>query len=489
MAGHHLHALAQLLLFVLSIVYLCTPSYVLATQQELLVGFTAKPEPSVSSYQPLLNDSTGNFSMGFLRLHRTQLALVVIHVRSLEPLWQADPTSTFHWSDQTQIDFNGSLLISDPQTGFWSTGTQGDKVVLLNDSNLQIQKLGASPEVIWQSFDYPTNTLVTNQNFTSKMSLVSSNGLYSMRLGDNFMALYAKFATKADHICWKHKALEARANIVEGKGPIYARINSDGFLGMYQTNDAAVDMQTFKSFHRSLDAFLMVRLEQDGNLRGYYFDGTNWVLDYQAIANSCELPSPCGSYSLCGPSSACSCLDNRTENSGGCSVNHESSGDFCGILEPENSFTVLRRKAVELPFKELMSYTVESSLDQCETLCANNCSCWGVVYSNTSQFCYLVDYPIQTLLRIGDESKSGYFKVKQEAKKKSEVRFTIGIGALCVSILLMIGAGVGGGYRVWRRRKELNRTRSEDDGVLPGPYKELGSASFKSIEMCSGSKE
>ncbi|KAK7861094.1 pan domain-containing protein [Quercus suber] len=91
------------------------------TPESILQGFKATPNPSVSSFQPLLNDPTGNFSLGFLRVGQTQLALAVLHVASSQPLWLANPTQLATWSDRTQFLFNGSLVISDPNTRAIST--------------------------------------------------------------------------------------------------------------------------------------------------------------------------------------------------------------------------------------------------------------------------------------------------------------------------------------------------------------------------------
>ncbi|KAL5743144.1 hypothetical protein ACOSP7_029876 [Xanthoceras sorbifolium] len=479
------------LLFVISVVLYSTcacPRTEAAAQDQLSKGFKVTPDPSVKSFQALLSDSTGTFSLGFLRVNSKQLALAVIHVPSSEPLWLANPTQLAPWSDRTQLFFNGSLVISGTHAKvFWATGTQGDKVVLHDTSNLQVQKLDDSvSSVVWQSFDFPANTLVENQNFTSNMTLVSSNGLYSMRLGNDFIGLYAAFNEKSQQIYWRHKAMEAKADIIEGKGPIYARVESNGFMGMYQVgNPVAVDLQAFTSYQKNISGLLLVRLEPDGNLKGYYWDGSNWVLNYQAISNTCELPSPCGSYGLCTSGSGCSCLDNKTDVSSGKCFSSSSGGDFCrDDVEKENDFWVLRRNGVDLPFKELIRYKITSSLDQCEGFCENNCSCWGALYNNGSGFCYLVDYPIQTLLGVGDNSKVGYFKVRKGAgKKKMDVGFGFGIAALCAVIAVSIGAILFGSYKMWVRRRRVKQILEEEDGVSPGPYKNLGSASFRSIEM------
>lgn len=325
-----------------------------------------------------------------------------------------------------------------------------------------------------------------NQNFTANMSLISSNGLYSMRLGYNFYALYAKFQdNSADHMYWKHTALEARAAIVQGQGPIHALVNSDGYLGLYQNSTAKpVDVQPFNSYQRPIDLFLLVRLEPDGNLKAYYWDGSNWVEDFEAISDTCQLPSPCGSYGLCTPQ-GCSCLDNRTEFRSSSDCVPVETGDFCGEQLVKDNYEALRRNGVEVPFKELMQYETTSSLRDCEGLCENNCSCWGAVYNNASGFCFMLDYPIQTLVSVGDESKVGYFKVREGAgKKKNKAVAIVGLVVGGGAILVLIGIGGFWTYRIWRKK---TREEDNDDEVSPGPYKNLGSESSKSIEveMCN----
>ncbi|KAM6592949.1 hypothetical protein CsatA_000652 [Cannabis sativa] len=470
----------------------CSAAAVTTTQLELLKGFKATPDPSsTTSFQALLQDSSNNFALGFLRINETLLTVAVIHLPSSEPLWAANPTRFAPWSDSTQLSFNGSLVLLDSHRSrvFWSLGMEGDRVVLLNSSNLQIvQGESATQSVMWQSFDFPTNTLVENQNLTAKMGLVSSNGLYSMRLGEDFWGLYAAFRHGSEQIYYKHKAMEAKAEIVQGKGPIYTRVNSDGYLGMYQLGTGPpVDVLPFTSFQRHVNGLLRVRLEPDGNLKGYYWDGSNWVLNYQAITEPCELPSPCGSYGFCKAGSGCSCLDNRTDFGSGSCFRGSSSGDFCGDDVAKNNFWVLRREGVELPYKELMSYETTSSLAQCESLCERSCSCWGAVYSNGSGFCYTVDYPIQTLLSVGDLSKMGYFKVRESpGRHRVGVLFRAMIGMLSGIVAVVVGFIGFVIYKTWMKRKgEKRLLEDETGGVSPGPYKDLGSASFRSIEMCS----
>ncbi|OVA04649.1 S-locus glycoprotein [Macleaya cordata] len=335
---------------------------------------------------------------------RSKLALAILHVPSSEPVWLANTTTSVRWSKPTKLYFNGSLILSDPHTG------------------------GNTRSVFWQSFDFPSDTLFENQNFTISMSLVSSNGIFSMRLGDDYLG-----------------AMEAKAEIVEGEGPIYAQLSTNGFLGMYQNLKPPVDVLPFDSFQRPLPGIRRLKLESDGNLRGYYWNGSSWITDFEAISDKCELPSSCGSYSLCrSGNGGCSCLDDRTQyRSGQCFP--LKSGDFCSKSEViGNGFWILRRKGVDLPYKELMEFQKMESLEECESSCERNCSCWGAVFNNATGYCYKVDYPINTLVGVGDESKLGFFKVRNEEKKRV-VSVAVGVG-------LVVGAVLEGHCEAFQRQ-------------------------------------
>ncbi|XP_027069639.1 PAN domain-containing protein At5g03700-like [Coffea arabica] len=479
------------LLYVISCTILSTWSVVRAStsQDQLTSGFKATPNPAVSTFQPILTDSTGNYSLGFLRLNKTQLTLAVVHVLSSETIWHANITRLPRWSDPTQLTFNGSLVVSDPGSGvFWSTYTDGDRVWLSNTSNLQVETSDGS--ALWQSFDFPTDTLVENQNFTSNMSLVSSNGIYSMRLGQDFMGLYAKFKSGSDpgQIYLKHRAMQAKAEIVQGQ-PIYAVVESDGFLGMYQNGTTPVDVQSFSSYQQPVSGVRRVRMETDGNLKGYFWTGSSWILDYQAVSDPCELPCSCGPYGLCQPGKGCGCLNNNeTEpQTGRCvSPGNHNLVDFCSAYD--NKYKALRSSGVDLPYKELMGYQIMENFQECENACERNCTCWGAVYRNTSGFCYILDYPIQTLVRVADESKMGYFKVSEGVGKgKMDVGLGVGVGVLCGAILVIGGGLVGyGWYRLRRSKQRGVSGYVKEEGIIGGgvgPYKDLGAASFRSVEL------
>lgn len=466
--------------------------------KEIQRGFSAKHDDSYTQFQPILADPTGVFSLGFLRIDSNLLDLAVLHLPSSFPLWRAIPANPAPWTGSVSLTFNGTLVLSDQKKGtvFWSApsaATGGDRVLLLNSSNLQIQKTGTPNSVLWQSFDLPSNTIIENQNFTSYAKLLSTNQKFSMSLGANYFALYIEFGKgSTSAIYYKHTALQAKAEIVENGGPIYARIDSDGFLGMYQKEGPPVDVLSFDTFNRNYDGLYRMTLEDDGNLKAYYWNSTAWNLDYTAITEPCDLPSTCGSYSICRSQEQpqCMCLANGTK---GCLQG--GNGDFCGANSAKSDangvgYGVMSRQGVDLANKDLVNFTKMVSLEACHNTCENNCQCWGAIYSNTTGSCYMMDYPIEMLVE-GDENKFGYFKLKPSVdedgdEKKGSKEDKLRVALLVIGCSILVGAGGFGVYRIREKRRRERRggiDGSMEDGLAPGPYKDLAAASFKSIEL------
>eukprot|EP00267_Zea_mays_P046642 XP_020399027.1 PAN domain-containing protein At5g03700 [Zea mays] len=363
----------------------------------------------------------------------------------------------------------------------WSTAatsaSAGDRAVLLNTSNLQIQSTGgsSSPDVVWQSFDYPSETIIQGQNFTSAATLYSFDRRFAMRLGSNYFDLYIEPPPSSGGVAaamyFKHTAMEAKAQIVADGGPTYARVEPNGFLAMYQREGPPADVLSFDTFNRGVRALRRMTLEPNGYLRAYYWNGTRWALNYTAINDNdrCELPTTCGAYSVCTePSGSCECLANATDGSDCVAAMPTSvASSLCGTTGGE-----------------------AASATDCEARCERNYSCWGAVYSNGTGVCYVMDYPAQ-LLVAGDDRKMGYFKIRsleEEGTRGHGGGRASGVKAalLVVGVAAVVAAAAFGAYRVWdrRRRSAVDARRqmgAADDGLSPGPYKNLGS--FSSVEL------
>ena len=134
----------------------------------------------------------------------------------------------------------------------------------------------------------------------------------------------------------------------------------------------------------------------------------------------------------------------------------------------------MRRKRVSVAYKEELPSETNMTAEECEAACAGNCSCWGAVYNGASGYCYLIDFPVETLVYEADDRKVGYFKVRRLPSPK-RTRMSPGVAAAtAVLSLVLVGlaaAGARSGYRLWERRRRKRAGMEQE--LVPGPYKDL----------------
>ncbi|KAF8641841.1 hypothetical protein HU200_067541 [Digitaria exilis] len=458
---------------------------------QLQNGLTATHAASATSaFEPVLYAPNGVFAFGFLRVGDASLDLAVVHLPSSFPLWRATPARLGDWSRPATLTFDTTLVLTDEDSGvLWQTlNTVGDVVVLLNSSNLILRRYDDDSNVPpWQSFEHPSDTLVVDQNFTgSSPPLISNNRRFAFRLGKTFMALHMEFyGGKTTPMYWHHTALEAHPeNATEP--PVYGRLDVRGFFGLYLAGgEQKVDTLSFDTFLQNLtgEVFRRMTMDDDGNLRAYYWtDGAkDWISDYRAIAGDdrCELPTSCGAYGLCVPGGAqCQCLDNATSVTPPTCHAGEETTDLCsGDGTQQVEFDVVRRTRVSVAYKDELSPETNKTEAECEAACAGNCSCWGAVYNGASGYCYLIDFPVETMVYEADDRKVGYFKVRKLPSSKRS-RMSPGVAAttavLSLVLVVLVAAGAWFGYRLWERRWR-GRAGTMEQELVPGRYKDLKS--------------
>lgn len=423
----------------------------------IIKDFTASPSRSHAQFEPLLTDITGIFAFGFLHIGSAKLDLAVIHLPSAQQVWRANPFNLPNWGNSTTFSFDGNLVLTDETvqvgTVWTSKSAGGDYITLSNNSNLQIYASTGGDSPLWQSFDYPFNTLVQGQKFSSSStaSLITPDKQYTLRIGIAYLALFMQFRGGQELNYWKHTALKATA-----LKDIYAQVDPRGFLGLYYIHDGTfVDRIPFDSFERGYLGFHRLTLQSDGNLYAYYWNNDTWVSVYTAQTEPCGLPGTCGAYGICIPGSSpqCSCLVNGTD---GCL--QTDSGDFCG--NQNNAFSVVRKSGITVEYTDIMETIAVESLNQCEKTCEQSCVCWGALYADTAKTCYIMDYPIQTVEKSGSAYK-GYFKLRSNdqgpavhGQKHQDKPGHRGVIAVVVILTLVFtGMAAYGGYWWWDKRR------------------------------------
>jgi hypothetical protein len=461
----------------------------------LINGFTATHAADAAApFEPVLYARNRAFALGFLRVGSASLDLAVVHLPSSFPLWRATPARTGDWSRPATLTFDTGLVLADPDGGvLWRTlNAVGDTVALLNSSNLVILRYARTLPA-WQSFDGPSDTLVPGQNFTAASPpLISANGRFALRLGGAHLAMHMEFyGGRTRPVYWKHTAMMAEAEqgsnaTARAKTPVpmYGRLDDGGFFGLYldgggDGGERRVDVLSFDTFARNVTGvFRRLTLDDDGNLRAYYWtDGGEskqaWTPEYRAISGRCGLPTSCGAYGLCVPGgeAQCQCLTNGTSASPPCHA--EETADLC-IGQEHADFDAVRRARVSVAYKErLPPFATNATAAECERACAGNCGCWGALHNGASGYCYLLDFPVETLLFEADERKVGYFKVRKRPTGSTRKRgVSPGVrAALSLVLTGVVAAGAYTGYRAWERKRR--RPEGMVQELASGPYKDL----------------
>ncbi|CAN6248571.1 unnamed protein product [Urochloa humidicola] len=188
---------------------LCGPLFLPHTPSCAAATDTLSRGRSLAGDERLIS-SNGKFALGFFQMgskpsnntsNSSYLGIWFHEVSKLTPVWSANgdnPISSL-LSPELMISGDNNLVILARDTIIWSTQANvtanSTVAVLLTSGNLVLRSSSNSSDIFWQSFDYPTDTLLPgakfgrnkvtglNRHFVSRRNLNNqAPGVYSNRL-------------------------------------------------------------------------------------------------------------------------------------------------------------------------------------------------------------------------------------------------------------------------------------------------------------------
>ncbi|XP_022142417.1 G-type lectin S-receptor-like serine/threonine-protein kinase At5g35370 [Momordica charantia] len=364
----------------------------------------------------------------------TSFYLCVVHVASNTIIWSAnrnDPiSSTGNFNLTTKgisiTDQNDNLRWSTPQLQSAASAlrlTEMGNLVLLDRSNVSL----------WESFRYPTDTIVVGQYLPVGTMLLSSisgsdlsNSNYSLSVAtsDAMLQWYGQ-------TYWK-LSMDPKAFINSNVAVEYMIINATG-LYLLARNGSVVVIEVI--LPRS--DFRIAKLESTGQFIVKSFSSTGWTQEFIGPVDNCRIPFFCGQVGLCNTDSAsdspsCSCpssfhtvppslggwgckpIDNSIVLASPCN----SSGGSDRLKSPVFSYLSLGYgiRYFAIDFSQPSRYGVNTS--SCQALCSRECSCLAIFYGNTSGSCYMIKD------RLGSIGQSSTFENDLLGYIKVQVRST-----------------------------------------------------------------
>jgi len=280
------------------------------------------------------------------------------------------------------LDSIGSSIVLAFNTGMTSLTT----ATLLDSGNLVLRE--RTGQVMWQSFDYPTDTLLAgmklgldgkkNRLLTSWTSPQDpSPGEFSIGLNPN--------GTK-QFMIWRRGKAYWTSGISDGHTfPRFSRtaisyLHDIGYLGNWSEGCYSYHLKDSSIISRGV----MDYTGQEKRL--VWLEGKWVVFAAQPARAACEIPYYCGANGLCSNNTSppCKCLF-------GFEPNKEEQWklgnwiDGCKRelpLECENGDGFLRLRNVELPLFCLNIGNSSVGLEDCKAKCSSNCSCSAYASAN-----------------------------------------------------------------------------------------------------------
>lgn len=342
-----------------------------------------------------------------------------------------------------ELDTTGNLLLTYRNSLVWSSNTsnQGVEAAVVSDSGSLILYNGTHD--VWQSFWYPSDTLLPGQPLTisSELSTPKSpatGSYYSLKMlqQPNSLSMALTYNSPESDTStpesYSNYSYWSSPEISNATGNVVAILDESGNFGiMYGNagtvyvykNDSGSGVATSGGGNRPI--FHRISIESNGNLRLYRWDdGTNgsqkWVADWAAVTNPCSIAGVCGN-GICNLDStktnaSCSCPPGTSPidtNGSRCSLGSPPPlpGD-CGA--PSSAFKIETMQQTKYYFSGasiIANYTDNSKASECGESCLADCECVASVYGLLEEDTYCWTLRDMVFGGLQDPSSTLFLKV------------------------------------------------------------------------------
>ncbi|CAN1775117.1 G-type lectin S-receptor-like serine/threonine-protein kinase SD1-1 [Linum perenne] len=366
------------------------------------------------------------------------------------------------------------LLLNGDNTTIWSSSITRKPAAnlslqLLNSGNLVVKDGNStfSGNFLWQSFDYPCDTL-----------------LPGMKIGKNFVTGKDTFLTswKSDedpqegHFSMLIDTRGFPQMVVRNQRVNYYRLgswNGIQFTGtpMLQPNEYikyefvsnAVEVYyMYEVIIPSVQTRLLVN--QSGFVQRYVCSAARciWSMRYSAPLDGCDNYAYCGVHMTCNfvdNSPTCVCLDGFKPRS------LENQRDGCVRKVPLDCRNGLFQNytGLKLPDTSLSGFRASTSLEDCHKICFRNCSCMAYADSDISKpdaGCLLWFGELADLRKYDNGGQTLFIRMSAPTLKKpksnSRRKYIVTIIAASIAIAGLLGVGLTV-FLYWRRRIQGKR--------------------------------
>lgn len=421
----------------------------------------------------------GVFELGFFTPGKSQNYYIGIWYKSAPDktvVWVANRNHPISnpFSSELKLLENGNLVLLDQSKNrIWSTNftlqiANSTIGILLDSGNFVLRGRLDSSSVIWQSFDYPTDTnlpggkvgfnKLTNEKqiLTSwKSSENPAESLFSFELEQN-----------SSHVLlWNGTKLYWTSGVWDGKAfSLLPQIVLDFYIkNMTWVSNANESYFTYEAgLPTILTRFV---LDVNGQFKQYIWgkDFSQWIQKSAKPILQCEVYNFCGSFSSCNQDvPICACIEGfgpanpvvwgLGDHSDGCERKTPLKCDPNRGNESNDTFVVVAN--TQFP-DNAEGVIAAGKIEECQVACLRNCSCTAYAYDNR---CLIWKNALFNLKRFQSSAGSGkdiHVRVASRTNKTKTKKNTLWIGLGAMGFVFILSGMVSA--IVWRKRSKQGR--------------------------------
>ncbi|CAN4114654.1 unnamed protein product [Withania somnifera] len=417
-----------------------------------------------------ITSSGGTFELGFFQPGNSPKYYIGIWYKNIQQtvVWVANRETPVEDAAELTISQGNLVLVDEFRNPIWSaiSGNVNWNIsvtaVLHDDGNLILSEKSNSstPLLIWQSFDYPTNTFLPGAKLgydkltQRKQVLISwkdwddpAPGLYSLELDPSDAQFVIKWNRTTEY--WASGSWNGRT---------FSSVPE--MTSNYIFNFSYIDNENESYFTYSLyDSTIRSRLIMDisGQIKQTTWLNTSnaWFLFWSQPRSprlSCEFNAYCGAFGICNYTS-CNCLSgfrprsesewNSNDYSGGCVREEKLQCD--AITEDNDSFWM--NSVMSLLDSENTNFFVPEA-SECRSTCFNNCSCNAYAYDRELG-CSIWTSDLFNLQQFTRAGRTVFVK-RGSTKAKKPMKIKAILSSITAFVFLILGSY---SYIYYRRRR------------------------------------
>ncbi|EXB36711.1 Putative receptor protein kinase ZmPK1 [Morus notabilis] len=376
--------------------------------------------------ETFLVSPNGTFSAAFHEVGINAFCFSIWFTRSADKtiVWMANRnTPVSRKKSRMTLHKNGNMVLTDAfGSSVWSTNTFSASTVevrLLETGNLVLFDQGKE-KIIWESFDFPTDTLLPLQRLVKNTTLVSMrskgsylNGIYNFKFDDNNVLNLIYDGPQISSIYWPRKAGGDVFDL--GRTPYNSsRVAILDEFGRFVSSD----LMEFRASDYGFGPLRRLTLDYDGMLRLYSLDEStgHWDISWLPSAiDSCLVDGICGEYGICSYKSikpACTCpfgfeRNDLSDWSKGCRPSFNLSRD-------SNTLDFMQLLNTDYYGYDLETLKFGISFDKCRNSCLTDTRCKGFGYSFDGQAMCFPKGQLVNGYQMPDSQSVMYIKVPKQ---------------------------------------------------------------------------